>query len=401
MKSKKVSRKNSGMISPVKSLAAMIFLSSAATTASADILIGETASTKLSMYGLLDAGILYQDKVSTDGDEKVGLESSGLTPTILGFKGSRSLDNGMNAFFNLEAHFDLDTGMFHGTGDASTDSDDGSGTVLFRRQANLGVSGDWGTVIIGRQYGPGLLAHLGTEPRVFKEQFSNVYAWAYSQYFSSINASTTTDGRNANNDVGIFFKNAVQYRNSINGLDFGVMYSFGGQEGSQKEGDVIAIGAAYNTGSVTLSGSYQNMRDQQTAEDIITSWGVGAAYNAGDLNFKTNYLATENNDANGVQVLDLESVSAGVDWQWSEKNSATVAYYINKDKAPSKSVETKSLVLSNEYTIGESTIVYAQLAHVDADEMGVISRYATSIVASPAPAGETTTLINVGFNFAF
>jgi len=131
----------------------------------------------------------------------------------------------MNAFFNLEAHFDLETGMLHGTGDASTDSDDGSGTVLFRRQANLGVSGDWGTVIIGRQYGPGLIAHLGTETRVPKEQFSNVYAWAYSQYFSSINASTTTDASNANKDVQIFFKNAVQYRNCNKELKFGIMYS--------------------------------------------------------------------------------------------------------------------------------------------------------------------------------
>lgn len=379
----------------------MILLSSAAGTASADIQIGETDSTKLSMYGLLDAGILYQNKVSTDGDEKAGLESSGLTPTILGFKGTRSLDNEMNAFFNLEAHFDLDTGMFHSTGDADKDSDDGSGTLLFRRQANVGVSGDWGTVIVGRQFGPGLLAHLGTEPRVFKEQFSNVYAWAYSQYFSSINTATSTDGRNANNDVGIFFKNAVQYRNNINGVDFGVMYSFGGQEGSQKKGDVIAIGASYNTGPVTLSGSYQNMRDQQTAEDVITSWGAGAAYNAGELNFKTNYLATENNDAAGTQVLDLEAVSAGIDWKWNDKNSATIAYYINKDKAPSSSVETKSLVLSNEYTIGESTTVYAQMAHIEADDMGLISQYATSIVANPAPVGETTTLINVGFNFAF
>ncbi|SEQ57212.1 Outer membrane protein (porin) [Amphritea atlantica] len=401
MNLKKSSRKKMVLISPVKTLTAMMMLSGAATHASADILIGEAANTKLSMYGILDAGILYQDKVSTDGDEKLGLETSGLRQTVLGFKGSRSLDNGMDAFFNLEAHFDLDTGMFHGTGDASTDGDDSSGRLLFRRQANLGVTGDWGTVIIGRQYGPALLAHLGTEPRIFKEQFSNLYAWAYSQYFSTVNDPASTDGRNANNDVGIFFKNAVQYRNNINGLDFGVLYSFGGQEGSQKEGDVIAIGAAYNTGPVTLSGSYQNMRDQQTAEDVVTSWALGAAYAVGDLNFKTNFMNTENNDANGNQILDLDALGVGMDWQWNEKNSATIAYYVNKDKAPAKSVETKSLVLSNEYTIGESTIVYAQLAHVDADEMGTISRYATSIVASPAPAGETTTLINVGFNFAF
>jgi predicted porin len=402
MNVKKVSQAKLGMVSPVKTLAAAILLATTANTVSADILIGETDSTKLSMYGILDIGALYQDNVSTNGSEKLGIETSGLRQTVIGFKGSRGLDNDMEAFFNLEAHFDLDTGMFHGTGDTTTaDADDGSGDILFRRQANLGLTGDWGTVIAGRQYGPALLAHLATEPRIFKEQFSNLYAWAYSQYFSTIN-NTGSGGRNANNDVGIFFKNAIQYRNNINGLDFGVLYSFGGQEGSQKDGDVIAIGAAYTTGPLALSGSYQNMHDQQTGEDVVTSWATGAAYNLGDLTFKINYMNTENNDQNGNEILDLDALGMGVDWKWAAKHTATVAYYINEDNAPTTSAETKSLVLSNEYTMGDSTILYAQMAYVDSDAgMSTISQYATSIVAAPAPVGEKTTLVNIGVNFAF
>ncbi|MAY42796.1 MAG: porin [Oceanospirillaceae bacterium] len=379
----------------------MILLSSVANTASADILIGETDSTKLSMYGILDIGALYQDNVTTDGSEKLGLETSGLRQTVIGFKGTRDLDNDMDAFFNLEAHFDLDTGMFHGTGDAATDADDSSGRLLFRRQANIGLSGDWGTVIAGRQYGPALLAHLSTEPRVFKEQFSNLYSWAYSQLFTTVNGANS-GGRNANNDVGIFFKNALQYRNNINGVDFGVLYSFGGQEGSQKDGDVFALGAAYTTGPLSLSGSYQNMRDQQTGEDVVTSWATGAAYNIDDITFKINYMNTENNDQNGNEILDLDALGMGVDWKWDPKHTATVAYYINEDNAPATSSETKSLVISNEYTMGDSTILYAQAAYVDADAgMSTVSQYATSIVASPAPVGEKTTLINIGVNFAF
>lgn len=389
------------MSSSAKSLAAMVLLSSAAGTVSADMVIGETESTKLSMYGILDAGFLYQSNVSTDGDEKVGLETSGLRQTIFGFKGTRTLRNENTAFFNLEAHFDLDTGMFHGTGDATTDADDSSGRLLFRRQANIGITGDWGTIIAGRQYGPGLLAHLGTEPRIFKEQFSNLYAWAYSQLFSTSNAANS-GGRNANNDVGIFFKNSVQYRNKVKGVDFGVLYSFGGQEGSQKDGDVIAIGASYGTGPITLSGSYHLMNDQQTGKDLVTSWAVGAAYKAGDFNYKVNFLNTENNDENGTELLDLDALGFGVDWKWSENNSATVAYYINEDNAPSASAKTKSLVLSNEYNLDEATILYAQMAYVDADSgMSTISQFSTSIVASPAPVGEKTTLLNVGVNFAF
>ncbi|MEE2764051.1 MAG: porin [Pseudomonadota bacterium] len=382
-------------------LAAAAMLSGTASNAKAEVQIGEVADTQLAMYGILDGGVLYQDKVTTDGDRKIGVETSGLTPTILGFKGSRTLDNDWNAFFNLEAHFDLDTGMFHGSGDADTDADDGSGRVLFRRQANVGLSGDWGTAIIGRQYGPAVLAHLATEPRGFKEQFSNTYAWAYSQLFTTVNDSSGMAGRNANNDVGFFFKNAVQYRNNLAGVDFGILYSFGGQEGSTAEGDVLSIGAAYAAGPLTLSGSYQRMRDQQTAEDLVTSWATGAAYNLADWTFKLHFMNTENKDASGTEVLDVDALGFGVDWQWNLKNSATVAYYINEDDAPAASAKTRSLVVSNDYSLSESTILYAQMAYVDADDMGVVSQFATSIVANPAPVNEKTALLNVGVNYAF
>jgi predicted porin len=385
----------------IKTLGATVLLSSVASIATADVVIGETESTKLSMFGILDVGLLYQSNPSVEGEEKIAMETSGLRQTVFGFKGTRQLDGSTSAFFNLEAHFDLDSGMLHASGDPVGEADDGSGNLLFRRQANIGLTGDWGTVIAGRQYGPALLAHLGTEPRIFKEQFSNLYAWAYSQLFTTINDNDSNAGRNTNNDVGIFFKNAIQYRNNINGLDFGVLYSFGGQEGSSKNGDVIAVGASYGTGPVTLSGSYQNMRDQNTGKDVVESWGVGAAYKIGAVDLKVNFLNTANNDSLGNEVLDVDALGLGIDYKWSDKNSMTVAYYINEDNTPAEDAKTKSFVISNEFTMGESTILYTALAYVDADEMSTISQYATSIAAAPAPVGEKTTLINVGINFAF
>jgi predicted porin len=385
----------------IKSLGAAVLLSSVACTVTADVVIAETDSTKISMFGILDVGLLYQSNPSVEGEEDLTMETSGLRQTVFGFKGTRQLEGDTSIFFNLEAHFDLDSGMFHGTGDASGDPDDGSGSVLFRRQANIGLTGDWGTVIAGRQYGPALLAHLGTEPRIFKEQFSNLYSWAYSQLFTTINDDGADAGRNTNNDVGIFFKNAVQYRNNINGLDFGIMYSFGGQEGSSKNGDVIAIGAAYGTGPVTLSSSYQVMSDQNTGKDVVESAGFGAAYKIGNVNLKVNFLNTENNDSLGNEVLDVDSLGYGIDYKWSDKNSMTVAYYINEDNTPIEEAKTKSFVISNEYTMGDSTTLYTAVAYVDSDEMGTLSQYATSIVAAPAPVGEKTTLVNIGINFAF
>ncbi len=66
----------------------------------------------------------------------------------------------------------------------------------------------------------------------------------------------------------------------------------------------------------------------------------------------------------------------------------TVAYYINEDNAAADDATTKSFVVSNEFTLGDSTTLYTAIAYVDADEMSTISQYATSIVAAPAPVGE-------------
>ena len=393
----------------LKGLAAGVVLSCAATGASADMTIAEMDDgTKLMMFGIIDVGLLYQDKFTAGvEDDTLQIESSGMRQTVFGFKGVRPMFNGWNVFFNVESHWDVDSGHFHNTPDdlRPPDPDDESGRLRFRRQANLGMSGDWGTVIVGRQYGPALLAHLATEPRIFKENFSNLYAWAYSQLFTDINGPLA-GGRNTNNDVGIFMKNAVQYRNNINGFDFGVLYSFGGVEGSLEDNSIWAFGASFPIGSATLTGSYEVMYDQQTGEEVVEHWGIGGAYNWGDFDFKVNYMQSDNQDHTGADILDLEGIGFGIDWRWNDMNSATIAYYINEDDintgGTGGAAETKSFVLSNEYSIAPSTVFYSVLSIVDVDSnAGTIANFATSIVANPAPAGETTTFVNLGVNYQF
>ncbi|MGH1432800.1 MAG: porin [Neptuniibacter sp.] len=383
MKNNKQLKNGHNRITSLKQTAVAVALSSVASVASADIVIGSTDTTTLSMFGLLDIGVLYQDHYDAANGETVGIESNGLTPSVIGFKGVRELPGNTNAFFNLESHFAFNNGEFIG------------GEKLFRRQANLGLTGDWGTVIAGRQYGPALLAQLGTEPRGYKEQFSQVFTLVYSTIPGG--ASGAGDAANENNDVGIFFSDAIQYRNSINGFDFGLMYSAAGTA-ENSDGDVVAVGLAYNNGPLTLSTSYQSMDDDVTGEEVIKNWSLGAAYNFGDITVKANYLATENKDDDGSMLVDLESLGVGLDWRWDPRNTATVAYYNNEAKGEG---DVNTLVLSNDYKLDSQTTVYAQLAHVDADNVGDDAQFATSVVATPTPADQKTTLINVGFNIAF
>ena len=351
----------------------------------------EIGASGVEIVGIIDAGFLYQSKSDqAGGGSKTSMETSGLRQSTLGFKGARNLGDDLKGFFNLEAHFDTNNGNFHGTGDA-----EGTGNKLFRRQANLGLSGDWGSVTLGRQYGPALLAHIGTEPRAFKEQFSNLYAWAYNQYAAT--AGGPGADRNTNNDVGIFFSNAIQYRHTVGPVNFGVLYALGGKAGSMDKNSAYALGATY-TGPVTLSASYQEVKDEATARSNVKQGGLGIAVPYGDFTFKGNYLNAKNDTHLGAAVSDVDGRSVGLDWKWNAKNSATIAYYDNEDKRNTND-HTLNVVLSNDYTIMPNTLLYVQMAFVDAGSAATIK---TSIVAAGIPAvGKKSTLLNVGLNFTF
>jgi predicted porin len=355
-----------------------------------------SAQSSVQVFGIIDAGILTQSKSTGGKGSLTRLETSGLRQSVWGLKGTEDLGGGLKAFFNLESHFDTDTGAIHGTGDAA-----GSGTILFRRQANVGLSGDWGTVILGRQYGPALLAHLATEPRYFKEQFSNLYAWAYNQLETGHLTGAAADGVNKQNDVGIFMKNSIQYRNTFGPVTGGILYSLGEQAGDSSNGSILAIGLAYS-GPVALSFSYEYMKDQNTGNKNVEHTGIGAAVPFGEFTFKTNWLNAKNSNAAGMDVSEVNGIGVGVDYKWHPMNTATVAYYDNKDKL-NKTNHTKNLVISNDYAISKRTTIYTALAYVDAD-VGTtgIAGLKTSIVADASyEAGAKTTFVNVGINHNF
>jgi hypothetical protein len=360
---------------------------------------GDDKGDSISLFGIIDAGVLTQNNsTNANGTPGGGITqeaSNGLRQSVWGIKGgSGDLGIGGNstAFFNLESHFDTATGLLHGTGDVADQS-----TPLFRRQANVGLTGDWGTLILGRQYGPALLADLNTEPRYFKEQFSNLYAWAYGQLNTNGAAGAGTN-RNTNNDVGIFFENAVQYRNTWGPVTLGVMYSFGGTNNGFSYNSAKAVGLEYK-GPLIVSGSYQDMKDDVTGKTDVRHTSLGAAYPWNDFTFKALYMQAVNNDANtGNQIANVNSWGVGSDWRWNARNTATLAFYYNHDKDHSGD-STRDIVLSDDFAMNSWVTAYFQYAYVNA---GSTATLLTSIVAAGVPQQNAkTSLLNIGLNFSF
>jgi len=354
---------------------------------------GAIAQSSVTIYGTVDAGLQYRNHSADNAGSLTEIHSGGISPSIWGLRGVEDLGNGLKATFNLEGHYSSDTGTLT-TGP-------GFSSELFRRQANVGLSGDWGAITLGRQYSPALLGTIGTEPRGFKEQFSNLYGWAYNQLAAPGNALGA--GTNPGNDVGVFTGNTVQYSNAFGPVWLGVAYSLGEAAGSFKKGNELSVGATY-TGPVVVALGYQSTADSGSGETLSRLWDAGIAVPFGAFTGRLNYMDVTNNAPSGARVSDMKSIGVGLDYKWSPANTATLAGYYSKYESSAHNSSTKSIVLSNDYAFSKRTTLYAQLVYVNAGAVGTtdpLEGLKTSIVAGGTAPGAKTMLAGVGRKHAF
>ena len=105
---------------------------------------GALAQSSVTMYGVADAGLVFDKDAA--GDRLNRVASGVASGSRIGFKGKEDLGGGLAATFVLESGFNIDTGT------------SGQGGRLFGRQAYVGLTGSAGAVTLGRQYSPYYLA---------------------------------------------------------------------------------------------------------------------------------------------------------------------------------------------------------------------------------------------------
>ncbi|MEI8170509.1 MAG: porin [Rhodoferax sp.] len=339
------------------------------------------AQSNVTIYGAIDLGLLVQNNTGP-AVSSPQLYNGGISPSIWGFRGSEDLGGGLKANFNLESHFSADTGA--GT------------TTFFRRQSNVGFSSaSMGTLTLGNQYGPAVLAFAATDPRGLRENFSGLYSWAYNSgaLIPSLPAPGTNNG---NNDVGVFLQNAISYNNTLGPVGLGVAYSV-----SEDKGAVVSLGATY-AGPVSLSAAYQTTNLPKTSDQQSALYTVGAGYTMGAFTGKLNYLRGTNKDSSQVETSNVEVVGLGLDWKLAPNNTVILAAYFGKDKNDDTN-KTTSYILSDEYALSKRTTLYATAAFVSADKMakGGSSNLLTSVVAGGTGSDNNASLFNFGVKHSF
>lgn len=162
------------------------------------------AQSNVTLYGIVDTGVAYYNNAAGGGSFIGEPTLTGKVPSRFGFKGVEDLGGGLKAVFTLENGFQPGTGSLN------------YGGRLFGRQANVGLSGAWGTFLIGRQnnmtfYVTGNADVIG--PSIFSLASIDPYI------------------ANARSD------SAVGYMGKFSGVTLGATYSFG-RDGSAAGGAV-------------------------------------------------------------------------------------------------------------------------------------------------------------------
>lgn len=205
------------------------------------------AETSVTLYGLVDAGLGYQQTKVTQGDNWTKTRDIGLINGVKngnrwGLKGTEDLGNGTSAIFQLESGFDL------GNGRSS------QGGRLFGRKAIVGLSGDsWGTLTLGRQY------------NIADDVISPIDPFGTGFLQAGVTDGAFGDSPSARMD------NSIKYMTpDFSGFKFGIGYAgkntkteseIGGVRETEKDtSNWITVGAGYYNGPISVGASYDRFR---------------------------------------------------------------------------------------------------------------------------------------------
>ena len=359
------------------------------------------AQSSVTLYGLLDAGITYANKVatSTGHDSLVKYGDGVASGSRWGLRGTEDLGGGLKAIFVLESGFS--------TGDGTS----GQGGALFGRQAFVGLAKDGiGSVTFGRQYSFST-DYIGANYTMGSQTPAGNYAY----HINDLDQLTSSR-----------INNAVKFSSAnFAGLTFGAMYGFSnstqfagtptttvGTTTTQGSSSTYSFGANYATGPFGIGAAYTNIRFPNGATPAFSvsianvntlglrdleTFGVGARYAIASGLVFANWTHTKFEPLTG-ESSKLNNYEIGGRWGFTPALSAGLGYTFSKldDRFEGKWHQINSSV---DYALSKRTDVYLLGIYQKASGSNVV---AGRNVPVQAEIGSSSSFIgNAGANTQF
>ena len=275
------------------------------------------AQSTVTLYGLIDVNVqsaklatVSAPTATTLAVSSVGvtkLSSGGQNGSRWGLKGSEDLGGGLNAVFDLQSGFNVDTGS------------SAQGGLLFGRHAFVGLSGGFGTLTFGRHDtplddfigdilpsahntfdaagGPGISAANAAAIAAYGNAAVPTAAQA-AAFVTAANTFTQNTGAwtgyNSRADNSIKFISA-----NYSGFKFAALYALGeNKTATASATHTTSLGAEYANGPITAVLAYQNEVFVKSPSPLsLKNTLAGAAYNFGVVKLYGAYNEAKITDA--------------------------------------------------------------------------------------------------------
>ncbi|QHI99605.1 porin [Xylophilus rhododendri] len=265
---------------------------------------GAHAQSNVTLTGLVDLYVASQKRPGDSGRTNV-LDSGGMTTSWFGMTGTEDLGGGLKANFKLTSFQRVDTGT---PGRFTGDN-------FFTRDANVGLSGSFGAVTLGRGLAPNFLPTILFNPFGDSFNFSPLVLHKNVGLFNGTNWPASTPA-----DTG--WSNEIIYTTpDLGGLTVNLHYQFGEQNSSTNNDNRknVGINALYFNGPFALTGYYEydqvnnynatngSLITTGTALDTKKDWLLGGTYDAGVVKGFLTYSQTKAD----VSTLEFKTTQVG------------------------------------------------------------------------------------------
>ncbi len=285
------------------------------------------------LYGLVDASASRVRPLG--GSSRWQLDASNMSRSYLGFRGSEDLGGGLRAVYKLESYLDNDIGS---AGRFSADP-------FFSREASVGLSGAFGTSVLGRTPSPLYLSTVMFNPFGEAPGFSP----SVRQYFGGAVLGDTR------------WSNSVSYTNNPRDAPLRINFAANAPEqgpGSLSTGRNFGLAVAYLTGPFAASFAIERIKNSllplPAGFNRQIAMQAGASY---DFSFVRVYAQAGRvkTDADSDERTMLYQLGAAVP---IGNSLVLVAYGHAREKTPLSATTQRTYSLGYDYFLSKNTDIY-------------------------------------------
>lgn len=297
------------------------------------------AQSSVTIYGIADIGLQHLENGAPAG-ATTKLSSGQVQGSRLGFKGTEDLGDGLKANFVLEMGFNLDEGA------------SGQGGRTFGRRSLVGLSGDFGSIDLGRDKTINNLFIDAFDP--FHSGFINSGNGLSNLYFfgGSANVAGTASTANSAGRVG----NAIFYNTpNWGGFRGSATYGFGEAAGGTKPGSSFGFTLRYTNFGLDVGYSYSKDNNQlanlrvnaRNANTFAISYDIGTP-----VGMFTPVFIYEKQEDNAALKLDQKNFSIGGTLKFDDSNSLKATWTKISDDTRLSATAPGTVGDANQWAVG-------------------------------------------------